>query len=369
METQGADKLCRTDRKLVLHLDVNNAVFIGDSITNSVTPEQALNEYLTEVAWGQVNKTGEWIGNSSTLSEKPPEGNFVSYYSFAKAKYRGKPRGVFKGHVRRFTEEEIGKPFRRFYEDMIDALEFPGDVKSGNESDLPSFTDRKGVPHHCIVPSFYKLLDHLYQSNREFAIVFRTFGGDGHVVLQATRDYLHGRHIIVELQSENPQKSHESGMPVQNSTQVNFTTGKITRSSNQITMNCPEDHLVLSNSLDMYKYFSQTNGVKLFVDDWEWWKAQEYHSLAAKPLLIDPSDDSVHHIMFDDNFRPWVPEDSIVNLLLAEQGSFCSVDPALFDHVCVVKADLYQSICNRNYFVDKIELCERNYSKFISERK
>ena len=30
-------------RKLVLHLDVNNAIFIGDSITKAVTPEQALN--------------------------------------------------------------------------------------------------------------------------------------------------------------------------------------------------------------------------------------------------------------------------------------------------------------------------------------
>lgn len=71
--------------------------------------------------------------------------------------------------------------------------------------------------------------------------------------------------------------------------------------------------------------------------------------------------------MFDDNFRTWEPEDSIVDVLLAKEGSFYSVDPTAFDEICVVKADLYQSICNANYFIDKIGLCERNYGKLVSE--
>lgn len=72
--------------------------------------------------------------------------------------------------------------------------------------------------------------------------------------------------------------------------------------------------------------------------------------------------------MLDDNFRPWEPADSIINLLLAKERGFTSVDPATFDNVCVFKTDLYQSICNRNYLIDKIELCERNYNKMISEK-
>lgn len=352
-------------RKLVLHLDVNNTVFIGDSITKSVTPEETLNEYLTDVAWGKVDETGQWKSDAK-ISVKPPEKNSVSYYKFAKAKYSGKPRSEFKACVRGFTEEEIGKPFTRFYDQMIDALEFPGDISSGSGMPLPSFRDKKGVPHHNIVPSFYKLLDHLYESKREFTIVFRTFGGDGHVVLQATRDFLMGRH----MKAKHPQEAHASGLPVNCPMhEVNLPTGEILRSRNQITIKCPEDHLKLSKLLDIYKYFSQMNDIKLFVDDYGWWKSQNSNSLAAKPLLIDPNDDSVHHIMFDDNFRSWEPDDSIVNLLLAKDGSFCSVDPATFEDVCVVKADLYQSICNRNFFIDKIDLCERNYSKFISERK
>lgn len=353
-------------RKLVLHLDVNNAIFIGDSITKSVTPERALNEYLTDVAWGQVGQSGEWIGNHSTLYERPPKENMVSYFRYAQAKYNGQPRSEFKGHIRKFTEE-VGKPFRPFYDNMMDALKFPGNIRGWNGNGLPSFADQKGIHRHCIVPSFYKLLDHLIEGKREFAIVFRTFGGDGQVVLQATKDYFDGRNTIVH--SGYPQESHVSGDSVENSTHVvNFTAGKVMRSSNQITLKCPEDHLVLSNYYDIYKYFSKTQGVKLFVDDYGWWKSQQFHSLAAKPLFIDLGDKSVHHIMLDDNFHPWEPADSIINLLLAKEGSFTSVDPATFDDVCAFKADLYQSICNRNYLTDKIELCERNYTKMISEK-
>lgn len=197
-------------RKLVLHLDVNNAIFIGDSITKAVTPEQALNEYLADVAWGEVGQSGEWISDHSTLYERPPKESMVSYYRYAQAKYSGQPRSEFKGHIRKFTEEEVGEPFRQFYENMMDALNFPGNIRSWNGNGLPSFADQKGIHHHCIVPSFYKLLDHLIESKREFAIVFRTFGGDGQVVLQATKDYLDGRNAFVC--AGEPQQSHVSGI-------------------------------------------------------------------------------------------------------------------------------------------------------------
>lgn len=361
--THKADISCR---KLVLHLDVNDTVFIGDSITKQVTPERALNEYLVNVAWGRVDETGAWKCYSNSLYEKPPDGKSVSYYRYAQEKFRGKPRDQFKAHIRRFTEEEIGKPFRHFYEQMIEALQFPGDMKLCNKVELPSFKDKEGVPYHCIVPSFYKLLDYLIESNREFSIVFRTFGGDGQITLQAARDFIGGRC------AKNPQGTHASNLckdPVQSpKIEVSFSVGEIKQSRDQICLKFPGD-VAYSNLRDIYKYLSHTTGIQLIVDDYSWWKEQHFSSSAAKPLLIDPRDESVHHIMFDDNFRAWEPEDSIVNVLLAKEGNFYSVDPAAFDDICVVKADLYQSICNQNYFIEKIGLCERNYCKFVSEHK
>lgn len=353
-------------RKLVLHLDVNNTVFIGDSITKSVTPEETLNEYLSENAWGTIDEGGNWK-SAGEMCVKPPDDKMISYYKFAEAKYQGKPRSEFKKHVRSFTDNEMFRPFRKFYDQMIGALEFPGDIKTANGVQLPSFKDKQGVPCHKIVPSFYELLGNLCKSKRDFAIIYRAFGSDGQAVLQVTKDLLsEGRVAFFD-----PVDTTGSGDPVGNQGhEVLFTNGTIMRSNGQITVKCPENNRKLTNLSDIYKYFSQANGIKLFVEDYDWWKSQNFHSSAGKPLLVDPNDDSVHHIMFDDNFRPWEPEDSIVNTLEAtKDGSFVSVDPASFEDVCVVKADLYQSICNRNYFIEKIRLCERNYSKFIAGSK
>ena len=359
--THEADKICR---KLVLHLDVNDTVFIGDSITKLVTPEGALNEYLVNVAWGRVDDTGTWKCYSNNLYEKPPDDESMSYYTYAREKFREKPRDQFKAHIRRFTEEEAGRPFRHYYEQMIEALQFPGDIKLCNYVELPSFKDKEGVSYHCIVPSFYKLLDHLIESNREYSIVFRTFGADGQIVLQAARDFIRGRC------AKNPQDNHASNVceePVQSpKIDVIFSAREIKRSKDQICLKIPGD-VVYSNLRDIYSYLSHTTGIQLITDDYLWWKAQHFTSSAAKPLLVDPCDKSVHQIMFDDNFRIWEPEDSIVDVLLAKEGSFYSVDPTAFDEICVVKADLYQSICNANYFIDKIGLCEKNYGKFVSE--
>lgn len=354
----------RKGRKLVLHLDVNNTVFIGDSVTKQMTPEAALNEYLVDVAWGKLDTTGSWKSLDNNLHDKPPDREAISYYRFAQSKYNGKPREQFKTHIRNFTDEEIGKSFKSFYNQMLTALQFPGDLKICSNAELPSFTDISGKSYHCIVPSFYKLLDYLFKSEQEFAIIFRTFGGDGRIVLQATKDF------IDEMIIKNPQHnqtSGSSGKPVESlAFGVKFTTGTMTRSNNQISLEVPGEG-TLSNLWDMYTYFSQSRGVQLVVDDYSWWEARNFCSTAAKPLLIDPCDEAVHHIMFDDNFRPWEPEDSIVNVLTAKDKQFCSVDPEMFANVCVVKTDLYQSICNENYFIDKIDLCERNYQKFVGK--
>lgn len=58
-------------------------------------------------------------------------------------------------------------------------------------------------------------------------------------------------------------------------------------------------------------------------------------------MLINFIDELVYYIMFDDNFRFWEFEDSIINFLLVEGGNFNSVDLVRFEDVCVVKVDFY----------------------------
>ena len=341
-----------TGRKLVLHLDVNNTVLIGDSRTKQVTLSAALNEYLVDVAWGRLEGNDDWKMYSVTLSEKPPTAScgLLSYYRFAEAKYIAESRDVFKSHIRKFTEEKRGKPFKCYHDQMLTALTFPGKVDGRNTASLPAVKESDGLAYHRIVPSFYKLLHHLHATDRDFAIAFRTFGIDGNVALQATKDFLAGGHVSAAKTCA-----------------VDMSPGVISRSSHQVSLKLSGDS-ICQNLNDIYTYFSQLHCVKLFVDDYSWWKTQGYHSKAGKPLLIDLSDTSVHHVMFDDNFRSWEPKDSIVDLRVAKEGNFTCSDPEMLEDICIVKADLFQSICNQNYFIDKVQLCERNYSRLLAEK-
>lgn len=52
-------------------------------------------------------------------------------------------------------------------------------MKLCNNVEFFFFKDKEGVVYYCIVLFFYKFLDYLIESNREFFIVFCIFGGDG----------------------------------------------------------------------------------------------------------------------------------------------------------------------------------------------
>ena len=58
---------------------------------------------------------------------------------------------------------------------------------------------------------------------------------------------------------------------------------------------------------------SSTEGLCGFVDDFKFWQDNTYHHTAGKPLWIDLSDTSVHHVIFDDNIRV-TDDDSIVDV-------------------------------------------------------
>lgn len=54
-------------------------------------------------------------------------------------------------------------------------------MKLCNNVEFFFFKDKEGeiLKYYCIVLFFYKFLDYLIESNREFFIVFCIFGGDG----------------------------------------------------------------------------------------------------------------------------------------------------------------------------------------------
>ena len=344
-------------RKLVLHMDVNNTILIGDSVTEQISLEEILNEHIAEVAWGSVEENGSWKAHSNCLSSKPPGPHMISYYTFAEESFSsaGRLRADFKKHIRKFTEEVAGKPFRIHFEQMQERLKFRVENDQGGIDDVFSLKDSVGDVYQRIVPSFFELLHSLCESQRDFTVIFRTFGRDGEVVMKGTAQFFKGLHPSF------PMPPYDC--------EVSVEPGTITRSNGAISLMVP-NKVTTSDLRGIYNYFSESRGIRLFVDDYSWWKEQGFLHSAGKPLLLDLQDKTVQHIMFDDNIRIWDPDNSIVDVQTCssdDKHTFLRADPGTFENMCVVKCDLYESICNKSYFIEKVQECEQRYQKFLGD--
>ena len=342
-------------RRLVLHMDVNNTVLVGDSLTKQFSVESVFNEYMTEAAWGTEDGQGKWTWLNDSPSSKPPSFEALQYYEYAERMFDNQERSVFKNHVRNFTEEDVGKKFRPFFDEMREKLVCHNPPPDGIVDQVLS-TGQDGRKYHRVLPSFLHLVCYLLQEEREFAIIFRTFGGDGHVVLNIMDLFFKGLHPDFP---KVPPSTHKCPL--------NMIPGNIKRSRNGISVTFP-NNTVSQDPKEIYNYFSECTEMQLFTDDYTWWKLGGYTHLSGKPILVDPKDQSVQHIIFEDNFRAWCPDNSIVDVQVMKKGSFHSDDPQNYEDIFIVKSDLYQSIVNDDYFIERVQCCEENFDKaFINK--
>lgn len=336
-------------RKLILHIDVNNTIFVGDSKTKLTALDGVLNEYMTEILWGTVSEEGEWKPLEDPISIAPPTQTSITYYKYAEKKFKqaGKRRSKFKDHIRRFTNKEIGQPFCSYVDKVKDKLKFSKVAGVDTEGIEALVMQEQDGFYYRILPSYFKLLNYLLSSERDFSIILRTFGGDGEIALKAT-----------QLFTEN--KHPEFPFPVGKKLVVNTQPEHITPSARGLSVTTP-DGTDISCCNKVYDMFSKSSGVQLYLDNYDWWKEHDFISDAGKPLLIDPSDSNVQHILFDDNIRAWEPRDNIVRLLVREHDKFVHKDCSEFDGLCLLRTDLFESILNEDYFIEKVQMCETNY--------
>lgn len=86
-----------------------------------------------------------------------------------------------KDLVKDFTgERQCGEPFREKFHELDQALRIPEDKK---ENCTEYEWMREG--YRFMMPSYFKLIEHLVGTGRDFSVVFRTFGGDlGYVIAE-----------------------------------------------------------------------------------------------------------------------------------------------------------------------------------------
>ncbi|XP_078517958.1 uncharacterized protein LOC144782456 [Lissotriton helveticus] len=325
-------------RKLVLHIDLNNTILVADAITGE-GPNASLNTFLSTVTWGKVNPAGEWEWLSDVPSIQPPHQNAITFHTQF-------------GRSRDFTDTNLGKKFKRIHLDHMHQLEWPGPPDK-----VLTVIGEDGKAYHSILPSFFHLLESLQQEGRDFSVILRTFGSDLPRALHAVLYTMEGRHA----QFPDFQKV---------SLHVDQTPGQIRCSKKEVVLSRGEEQV--STKLDaknIYRYFSNVTGIVGFRDHFDWWARHQFRSTGGKPFWIDPQDTSIHHIFFDDNIR-LNEDDSIVQAKVFEgkDGSRTRTAPTseLYD-ICLVQTDLLRAITDENYFLDCVRTCEDQYTAYLAD--
>jgi hypothetical protein len=342
-------------RKLVLHFDVRNTILVADTVTN-VNVEQALNSFLTSVTWGQVeDNQWQWCCDEPVLSQPKP--GAITYYKYLEQRYVKKPsdRALLRQITGDFTQEEFGARFYPYFKKHLEDIRWT----FGPSTKPMTMEGSDGSPYHYIIPAFFKLLYHLTETGRDFCVIIRTYGLDAPNVLKCTAQTLAGEHPMFPSRLDMP----FNGEPGR----VFRTRGGTVAFENYSQTNQKLERQIFKDEMDIYSMLNQLKGVCAYVDDFVFWQDSDFHHTAGKPLWIDPSDPTVHHIFFDDNIRTSEP-DSIVDVRLIEEGKARSLsleESGIFENSCLVQADLMESTSDVDYFVKKVEICEENYSKIV----
>lgn len=353
-------------RKLVLHFDIRNTILVADSVTK-VNMEQALNTFLTGVTWGRSDGD-RWVWLSDVPSLGPPCPGAITYYKYLEGQLArdSEDRARLRQATGDFTQTDLGMKFRSHFVKHLKLLEWHHEDGGTAASDQRlTMVGPGNHRYHYLLPSFVRLISRLHADGREFAVVLRTYGMDASNVLRCIRHIVAGNHPLV------PQ-----GLPIS----VDGTPGAIRRLVDgrircerygKTEETVPTRKTIYKSEREIYKLLSGSSGILGFVDDFCHWQSNGYGHRAGKPLWVDPRDDRVQHIFFDDNIRVSA-DDSIVDVRLPtpDRRGFESVvdaeEMASFENACLVQADLLQIITDLDYFVDKVKACEVNYNNLIN---
>ncbi|XP_013063680.2 uncharacterized protein LOC106052776 [Biomphalaria glabrata] len=349
-------------RKLIIHLDIRNTILVADSVTD-VCVEQALNSFLTGVVWGR-EENGQFLLHSDQPSIASPKKGLCTYYKFLEKRLVRNPKS--RHNLRLQTGDFVftpqGQKFQEHFHKHLHRLLWTYESHPVRDKKL-TMCGRDGKPYHYILPSVYKLIYHLWESNRDFAIVIRTYGQDAPNVLTSLNYGLHGNH---------PSFSKSINI------NVNMHPGTIKRRGDSIelfTSNGGQDvqqNLVYEK--DIYRKLCNSQGISGYVDDFAFWQKHNYDHAAGKPFWVDLNDERHHHIFFDDNFRA-NDEDSIIDVRKftrenpLEAVSMEHEEVARLENVFLVQANLLSSIEDEDYFIRMTNLCEQNFYTMFNSKQ
>ncbi|XP_052229847.1 uncharacterized protein LOC127843962 isoform X2 [Dreissena polymorpha] len=351
-------------KKLVLHFDLNKTIVPVDSATGE-TVEAALNVYLSGLAQGK-DRQGEWHSKHE-LSTAPVEQDDVSYYKFEEKRLLPqitRDRSAFRYHLMSFTDKPQGSKFKPHLKELLNSLTWtlPYEEKAHKDLTVPGSTSYR---YHFILPAFYKLLESLVTENRNFCVVFRTYGSDAKSVLSSIRqavsgDFPFGRKLLPLLDDIDETVYFVSR---QNDIEDVFTIDRCSSDCSDI------NDMTSKTDEEIYSWISNMVGIHAIRDNCNDWLRHDFDSRRGKPFWIDKTDEFHHHVFFDDNIRPG-SVDSIANIRVRDNfvSAFRNIDRKeehAYLNKNLVPVVFTDAIMDDEYFVKQLRLCEDNFSKDV----
>jgi hypothetical protein len=235
-----------------------------------------------------------------------------------------------------------------------------------NEVPVNGFRSDDGTLYHYILPSFFRLIQYLEETNRDFVIYLRTMGDD-------SKNFLANAQRV--LSNEHPSFRFNRTFG------VNFEPGRIERTQDQkmsLTMKFQEDEQteIINDEFLIHEKLESGQGIHAIKDDFNAWRLTNYHYTTSKPVWFDPDDlnPRSHHILFDDNFRVIDPHDSIVDIRIMNRDKRkCYSCPfeyySKLENVFAVQANLYLILADKDYYIKAVEKCEENLDQLLHDTK
>ena len=351
-----AKKLKPFRPRLVLHFDVNETVLCrdpagGDSFEDTLNKIIAKNVLITKdstyetVTWADGSSPADNTPALNSSWTRPP--NIVSYYE----KFRSAKGTIFT------NPGEPGAGYRPLFNQLKERLKWPSDQL---EDDNPLCMDG----YHFLLPALFRTIHELHKEEREFSLVIRTYGDDIGEVVSALNAYGEGRHL--KGYGHVPAfKVHEKDMyKGRYGEQGDFALHRI--SDGELISDENEVLKILEG--DPNKPFS----IVTCHDDYHFWKDHEYSPSAGKPLWVDESSGSHHHIFFDDNIKN-NPDDSIVSVRSRSMASdaFTPLSGAAIcelQGIHLVRVPTYEPILEETWFLKQIAMCEVNFKAVMQSK-
>jgi len=251
-----------------------------------------------------------------------------------------------------------------------------------------------------LIPSLFNLVKWLERRRLsgeiEYAIIFRTFGDehDVHNVCSEFNDFCQGKHAYFALDddlkeslknkildlTEKPDNYaigylYVNGNEGHNSYLVTGSLKRPVEMNQAVDPSIPIEQLIqhqkpspdrvhlIKGVKDIYSTLLRAtqDGTSAFYRDyWYWWNANREEAESGKRFVIDPEDQSILQIFFDDNaVMPGWPTRGIISLIDANTGH--TLDQNQHAGLNIWKSEPYLAIMDDHYFEKCVQESEKKW--------